>query len=83
MLTGRTSRDVPGKVTDEILRMEESSLDAVFENPDTMGALAKGFLAGALRKQSVLLAGVDLAALLLCCRCFFRGRACRVFCQGG
>ena len=84
MLTGRTSRDVPGKVTDEILRMEESSLEAVFENPDTVGALAEGFLAGALGEQAVLLAGVALAALLLC-RCRpFRGRAGRrVFCQGG
>ena len=82
MLTSRTSRDVPGKVADEILRMEESSLDAVFENPDTVGALAEGFLAGTLGEESVLLAGVALAALLLCCRCFFRrGAGRRVFCQ--
>ena len=92
MLTSRTSRDVPGKVADEILRMEESSLDAVFENPDTVGALAEGFLAGALGEQSVLSADVDLAALLLCgCSRFFGGVAGRrrwhrvvpVFCQGG
>ena len=74
MLTGRTSRDVPGKVTDEILRMEESALEAVFENPDTVGALAEGFLAGALGEQAVLLADVDNAALLLCGGCRFGGR---------
>ena len=83
MLTSRTYRDVPGKVADEILRVEEGSLDAVFENPDPVGALAKGFLAGALGEQSVLLADVVLAVLLLCCCRLFRGGACRVSCQGG
>ena len=83
MLTSRTSRDVPGKVADKILRMEESSLPAVLENPDTVGALAEGFLAGTLGEESVLLADVALAALLLCCRCFFGGKAGCVFCQGG
>ena len=63
--------------------MEESFLEAVFENPDTMGALAEGGLAGALGEESVLLAGVALAALLLCCCCLFRGGAGCVFCQGG
>ena len=83
MLTSRTSRDVPGKVADKILRVEESSLDAVFENPDPMGALAEGGLAGALGEQSVLLADVVLAVLLLCCCRLFRGGACRLSCQGG
>ena len=83
MLTSRTSRDVPGKVADKILRVEESSLDAVFENPDPVGALAEGFLAGALGEQSVLLADVVLAVLLLCCCRLFRGGAGGVSCQGG
>ena len=91
MLTSRTSRDVPWKVTDKIVRMEEGSLRAVLENPNPVGALAEGGLAGSLGEQSVLFADVDLAALLLCgCSRFFGGVAGRrwhrvvpVFCQGG
>ena len=69
MLTSHTSRNVPGKVTDKILRMEKSSLRAVLEEPDTVDALAEGGLAGALGEQAVLSAGVDHAALLFggCC----------------
>ena len=69
MLTSRTSRDIPGKVADEILRMEESALEAMFENPDTVGALAEGFLAGALGEQAVLLAGVALVRFPNCHEC--------------
>ena len=84
MLTCPTSRDVPGKVAYKILRMEEGSVDAVLENPDTVGALAEGRLTGALGEEAiVLLADVDLATLLLfCCRLFRGGGRC-VFCQGG
>ena len=80
----RTSRDVPGKVADKKVRMEEGSLGAVLENADPVGALAEGGLAGTLGEQSVLSAGVDLAALLLglCCCLLRRGAGC-VFCQGG
>ena len=46
MLTSCTFGDVPRKVTDEIFRMEESSLRAVLEHPDTVDALAEGGLAG-------------------------------------
>ena len=63
--------------------MEEGSLDAVFENPNAVGALAEGGLAGALGEQSVLLADVVLAVLLLCCCRLIRGGACRLSCQGG
>ena len=65
MLPSPTSRDVPGKVTDAILGVEEGSLGAVLEHPDTMDALAEGLLAGALGEQPVLLADVGHAALLL------------------
>ena len=82
MLTCPTSRDVPGKVAYKILRMEEGSVDAVLENPDTVGALAEGRLTGALGEEAVLLADVHLATLLLCCRMFRGGGRC-VFCQGG
>ena len=70
MLTSSlTSRDVPGKVTDEIFRMEEGSLRAVLEHPDTMDALAEGGVAGTLGEQAVFLAGVDHAAFLFCGCC--------------
>ena len=48
-LTSCTARDVPGKSADQILRMEESSLDAVLEDADTMVALER-----ALWEESVL-----------------------------
>ena len=84
MFTSPTSRDVPGKVAYKILRMEEGSVDAVLENPDTVGALAEGRLTGALGEEAfVLLADVHLATLLLCCCRLFRGGGRCVFCQGG
>ena len=49
--------------------MEESSLRAVLEHPDTMDALAEGGLAGALGEQAVLSAGVDHAVRLFCGCC--------------
>ena len=69
MLTSHTSRNVPGKVTYKIFRMEESSLRAMLEHSDTVDALAEGGLTGALGEQAVLSAGVDHAALLFggCC----------------
>ena len=67
MLTSHTSRNVPGKVTDKVFRMEESSLRAMLEHPDTVDALAEGGVTGALREQAVLLADVVDARLLLCC----------------
>ena len=65
-----TARNVPGKVTDKILRMEESSLYTALESPDTMVALAVGGLAGALWEESVLLAN---ARHLFGCYCWFIG----------
>ena len=70
MTTIHTARNVPGKVTDKILRMEESSLYTALESPDTMIALAVGGLAGALWEESVLLAN---ARHLFGCYCWFIG----------
>ena len=58
-LTSRTAGDVHGKGTDQILRLEVSSLDTVLEGDNTIGALAVGGLTG--------------ARFLLNC-CSFRGR---------
>ena len=69
MTTIHTARNVPGKVTDKILRMEESSLGTMLEHPDTMNTLAEGGITGALGEQAVLLADVADARLLLCCCC--------------
>ena len=56
----------------------------MLENADPVGALAEGGLTGSLGEQSVLSAGVHLAALLLClCSCRFRGGDGCVFGQQG